>query len=225
MTHKAIVFDLDGTLIDSIPDVCTAVNKTLDLYGRTPVSNAALRQMVGHGARVMLEKAFGEEIPVPPPAIIDEAVQHYLDFYKARPAYKTIIYPGVVKILENYASDGVPMGICTNKPAMMTDIVLNVLGLSKFFCGIAAGDNVPYPKPDSRHIKLTLERMGTTTVPAIMVGDSKTDFVAAHNAGVPSVAVSYGYADSNEDLSKATATISSFEQLPATIVKIMESRK
>lgn len=220
--NKALVFDLDGTLIDSLPDVRAAVNNTLALFSRDAVTLAALHDMVGEGARVMLEKAFAATGGFDA-AMIDGALVRYLAFYKESPAEHTIIYPGVVEVLQSFAAEGIAMGICTNKPGEMTAIVLDALDLSRYFSAVTAGDTVPHRKPDGRHIHLTLELMGKTGADAIMVGDSGTDLAAARNAGVPSVAVTYGYAHGDSDLGLADAVIDSFDQLPAAVARVLES--
>jgi phosphoglycolate phosphatase len=217
----ALVFDLDGTLIDSIPDVHVAVNRTLDAFDRETVTLAQLNEIVGEGAKVMMEKAFAVGGAPVDDATIDEALSRYLGFYKQSPADKTIIYPGVWDVLDHYRDTGWPMGVCTNKPGEMTGIVLETIGMAKYFRAVTAGDNVPHRKPDGRHIHLTLERMGATDAKAVMVGDSATDLLAARDAGVSSVAVTYGYAHAGDDLKMADALIDRFEELPEAVDRLL----
>ena len=218
----ALVFDLDGTLIDSIPDVHVAVNRTLEAFGHATVTLAQLNEMVGEGARVMLEKAFAADGAPADHATIDEALPRYLGFYKQSPAEKTIIYPGVWDVLDHYRDAGWPMGVCTNKPGEMTGIVLEAIDMAKYFRAVTAGDNVPHRKPDGRHIHLTLDLMGVPDARAIMVGDSATDLLAARDAGIPSVAVTYGYAHGDDNLDMVDAVIDTFSGLPSAVTRLLE---
>ena len=218
---KAVVLDLDGTLIDSIPDVCVAVNRTLQSNGRGPISLPEIRKIVGEGVQVMLEKAFALKGELFDDGMVNDVMSQYLAFYKERPAELTTIYPGVREVLDYFATKAWPIGICTNKPGEMTGIVLDALEISHYFSAVTAGDNVPYRKPDGRHIHLTLEKMGASDAASVMVGDSLTDLLAAHDANVPSVAVTYGYADGGKDLTMADAIIDRFDQLPSAVDRLL----
>lgn len=220
----AVVFDLDGTLIDSVPDVCAAVNRVLESRRRPPLGIDRVRAMVGDGARVMLDLAFaGCGDPLPADAI-DGVVAQYLEFYKQEPVKRTIVYPGVRRVLKSLADRGVPMGVCTNKPYVMSTIVLEKLDLAPFFCGVTGGDNVPHRKPDGRHITLTLDLMGADPAVAVMVGDNETDVAAARDAGLPVVAVSYGYARVPPEQLGADALIGHFDLVPETLACIIAQR-
>ncbi len=190
---KSIVFDLDGTLIDSAPEVRAAANKILAEEGRRALSLDEVKSLVGEGAAATIEKALKLTGDAGTPEQVKDFMRRYLRQYAANPAENTVIYPGVVETLETLQAQGVTMGICTNKPKATTIPVLEALGLDRFFRSVICADDAPHRKPDGRHVTQTLEKMGVTVKSAAFVGDSETDIAAARDAGVVSVAVSYGY--------------------------------
>ena len=213
----AILFDLDGTLVDSVADVAVAVNRLLESLGRRRLTEEETKEVVGWGAPAMMEKAFaltGEPLAKDDLAGI---IAGYLDFYKDRPAVKTTIYPGVVETLEKLKESGFRLGVCSNKPHVMTVLVLQALDLDRFFDAATGGDNVPHRKPDGRHIHLTLEMMGLSGASAVMVGDSETDVDAAHDARIPAVCVTYGYSHHPVESLGADALIDDFSVLPGVL--------
>jgi phosphoglycolate phosphatase len=215
----SIVFDLDGTLIDSVPDVTIAVNKILEEEGRRTLSLKEARTMVGQGAKAMIANAMVATGASLSPERLDECVERYIGHYQADPTQRTIIYPGVIWALETFAAEGRSMGICSNKPSVMTNLVLEELGLEKYFSISLGGDSVPHRKPDGRHILQTLNLMGASVERAVMVGDSENDIQAAKQAGMPSVAVSYGYCEDPVALA-ADALIDSFHELPDALSRL-----
>ena len=210
----AIAFDLDGTLINSVPDVRVAINRLLVSEGRSEISLDQTLTLVGQGARVMMEQAMALGGGAPPPDALDRMVETYIGFYQRHPADLTTIYPGVVEVLESLAARGIPMAICSNKPFVMTKLVLKTLGLDRFFDAVTGGDNVPHRKPDGRHVTHTLELLGGDHSHAVMVGDSETDVAAGKNAGLPVIAVTYGYAHAPATELGADALIDRFSDLP-----------
>ncbi len=219
-TIDAIVFDLDGTLIDSVPDVAAAINRALSAIGFGSVALDDVRGMVGWGARVMLEKAVAAVSPgtaAPSEAAMARLIDSYLGFYRQEPALRTLIYPGVIDVLDGLAVRGVLMGVCTNKPHVMTTVVLDALGMTRYFAGVAGADAVPFRKPDARHVHHTIGLMGATGRAAVMVGDSETDMAAGRNAGLPVIAVTYGYAHGGADTLDADIKIDGFADLPAAL--------
>ncbi len=217
---EAVVFDLDGTLIDSAPDVGAAVNRLLESRGRRGLDGDELRTMIGFGANTMLERAFaatGESLAADR---VEEAVAGYRDFYMGHLTDLTTVYPGVRETLHALAGDGVVMGICSNKPHGLVRRVLEALAMDRFFKALTGGDNVPHCKPDGRHVHLTLEMMGAGGKPAAMVGDSETDMAAGRNAGVAVIAVDYGYSHGPPQDLDADALIGHFGDLPATLERL-----
>lgn len=212
MTGAAMVFDLDGTLIDSVPDVAAALNRLLAEEGRRELSVAEVKTLVGEGARVLVEEAFvltgraADDVDVP--ALVDR----YKAFYAAHPADHTIIFPGAVAALERLARSGRLLGVCTNKPHDLSLLVLDALGLSPYFAAVLGGD-FPRRKPDGEHIRETLRRMGAEDGPAVMVGDSATDVAAARDAGLPVVVVTFGYGGDEAHLLGADALLDHFDDL------------
>jgi phosphoglycolate phosphatase len=213
----AIAFDLDGTLINSVPDVRAAINRLLVSEGRSGISLEQTLSLVGQGARVMMEQAMmlGGEAPMPD--ALDRMVETYIGFYQCHPADLTTIYPGVVEVLESLAARGIPMAICSNKPFVMTKLVLKTLGLDQYFDAVTGGDNVPHRKPDGRHITHTLDLMGKRYARAVMVGDSEIDVAAGKDAGVPVIAVTYGYTHVAVADLGADVLIDRFNDLPDTL--------
>ena len=213
----AIAFDLDGTLINSVPDVRAAINRLLVSEGRSEISLEQTLSLVGQGARVMVEQAMALGGGAPPPDALDYMVETYIGFYQRHPADLTTIYPGVVEVLESLAARGIPMAICSNKPFVMTKLVLETLGLDRFFDAVTGGDNVPHRKPDGRHVTHTLDLMGGRHSHAVMVGDSETDVAAGKDAGLPVIAVTYGYTHVPVGELGADVLIDRFSDLPAAL--------
>lgn len=220
---KAIVFDLDGTLIDSAPDVAANVNRVLAEEKRPPLTLQAVKGLVGQGARVLLERAFMQTGGALPPERHEACVRRFLGYYSAAPIVHTTLYPGVIEVLEHFQRERIPMAICTNKPEVTTMPVLGPLGLDRFFRTISCGDKVPFRKPDGRHVLHILEGLGVDANSAVMVGDSENDAGAAHAAGTPFIAVSYGYSHVPLAALRAAAVIDDFHQLPDAITAVVEA--
>lgn len=214
----SVVFDLDGTLIDSLPDVLVSLNLILAEDKRRPLNLAELRNLVGRGATPMVEDAYGMTgQAINSPFKLKDAVGRYLEHYKSNPVGHTVIFPHVIDTLEKLKKKGFCMGICTNKPYEMTLLVLQGLKIDFFFDGITGGDNLPFNKPDPRHILTTLELMKSEAQSAVMVGDSWVDAKAGRNAGLPFIAVDYGYNSEPIESLKADVVISDFALLPQAI--------
>ncbi|MDA1090944.1 MAG: phosphoglycolate phosphatase [Proteobacteria bacterium] len=221
---EALIFDLDGTLIDSAPDVRASVNRVLAGLGRRELTLEETKDMVGWGGRVLIVKALALTGNAGTDEDIDKGLEGFLSTYAAHPADHTYVFPGVIQALEVFRSAGVKLGICTNKPTATTPPVLQALGLDGFFDVISCGDAVPHKKPDGRHIELVVEQLGATIETAAMVGDSESDITAAINAGVKSVAVTFGYAHVPVGELGADALIDHFDDLGAALVKISGTR-
>ena len=216
-----LVFDLDGTLIDSLPTVHASLNRLLADKNRTLLSLDKLKTLIGHGVNPMIEGAYkitGE--PIASKEMLDKAAEQYLLYYRQKPAKHTVIYPNVVETLNELKSKGYIMGICTNKPYEISLLVLQALGINSLFEGISGGDNYSFIKPDPRHILHTLKLMGSTPERAIMVGDSHIDGEAGRKAGLPFILVSYGYKATKNESLKADKVIDEFKVLPKVIAEL-----
>lgn len=185
----AIVFDLDGTLIDSRRDITTAINRTRKGYGLPPLTLDQVVTMVGEGARVLIERAMGPDFP---PDRIDEALAIYLDHYREVCLDETRPYPGVEEMLEVLAAD-YPMVLLSNKGEELSRIVLRGLGLDRWFREILGGDSLPTRKPDPSGLRLLAERLGVSPHSLLMVGDTRIDAETARNAGCPFALVEWGF--------------------------------
>ncbi|MDA8230212.1 MAG: HAD-IA family hydrolase [Magnetospirillum sp.] len=220
MGFEAVVFDLDGTLIDSVPDVANAVNVMLAKRGRRTLSADEVRLMVGEGARVMLERAFAATGG--PANDVEDAMRDYLAAYSARPVADTVPYPGVVAALERLTARGVKLGVCTNKNEAVTRLVLDSLGLSRLLTAVTGGDTFPYCKPDGRHVTGTLERMGVRGR-AAYVGDSETDMAAARDARLPVIAVAFGYSKGGVENLGADRVIGHYDDLDSALAGLADA--
>jgi len=217
----SVVFDLDGTLIDSLPDVLASLNLILTEEKRRSLSLAELRNLVGRGVTPMIEDAYimtGKAITSP--IELKDAVQRYINHYKANPVGHTLVFPNVIETLEKLKGKGFCMGICTNKPYEMTLLVLEGLKIDIFFDGVTGGDNLPFNKPDPRHILTTLELMKSEANRAVMVGDSWVDVKAGRDAYLPVIAVDYGYNSEPIESLEADTVIEDFALLPQAISKL-----
>ena len=192
LPYDAIVFDLDGTLVDTAPDLHRSLNHVLAEAGLKPVALSDLRHMVGHGARRMVELGLAAN-GATDQHDLEAAVQTFLAYYADHLADTSVPFPGAVDCLERLAADGAVLGVCTNKWERYSTTLLDALDLSKYFAAVVGGDSLAVRKPDGGHITGTLDAMGAAGRRAVMIGDTATDVTAARNAGVPVAAVSFGY--------------------------------
>jgi phosphoglycolate phosphatase len=186
---RTIVFDLDGTLIDSLPDIAAAVNHVLALRGLEQLPAAQVRGMIGDGAQVLLDRAFAARGV--PPAAAD--FTDFMAYYTPRSADRTRPYPGIEAALSSLHGAGHPLGVCTNKPAAATREILASLGLEAYFSAVTGGDSTPWRKPDPRHLAATLEALGAQE--AVMIGDHHNDMAAAAGCGIPAIFAAWGYGE------------------------------
>lgn len=212
--RKAILFDLDGTLVDTAPDLAAATDYALQCAGRPPVGLDAIRQMVGDGARVMVERGFETTGGQPSAEVFEKAMADFFACYEANLANKSRPFPGVATCLAKLAERGYLLAVCTNKYEHFSRSLLDQLGLSSFFAAIVGGDTLPVRKPDPGHIHGTLERIGASVDWAAMVGDSANDVNAAKAAGLHCVAVSFGYTRIPAHELGADRLIDHFDELP-----------
>lgn len=189
----SIIFDLDGTLINTIPDVLLALNHTLQKFEGAPIDATQIYELIGNGARFMIENAFAKSKTIFNRSEIDDALACYLQFYRANPVVNSEIYPGVVELLDYYKQHNMALGICTNKPGVVVRVLLEEMQLSQYFSAVLCGDEVSYPKPDPQHVFDVLNRMDRSRFSTVLVGDSHIDQLCAQNAAIPFIGVNYGY--------------------------------
>lgn len=210
-----LVFDLDGTLVDSAPDLHAALNRLLYEHGRAPLSPAQVRRMIGDGVPTLVSRAFAEAgIDT---AVAGGAVARFLELYEADAVRLTRPYPGVPATLAALRRRGYRTAICTNKPQHATLTVLNGLGLEALFDGVAGGDAFGVKKPDPGHILGLIHGLGGSAQTAAMVGDNENDAAAAHAARMPLVLMRYGYARVDPATLGADALLDHFADLPAAL--------
>lgn len=192
LSRTAVIFDLDGTLIDSAEDIADAANAVLVEAGAAPVANRDVLRMVGGGAPKLLERIFGKaNVPLSDPKRL---LDRFLTHYHAGSVTKTRPYPGVTGLLRRLRRAGHPLAICTNKPGQATRTILRRLGWDGVFDVVLAGDDLPVKKPHAGHVLTTLRLLGVPPKQALFVGDSHVDVQAAHAAGLPVAILTHGYA-------------------------------
>jgi len=212
-----VVFDLDGTLADTALDLAAALNHTLGEMGRPPIPAAEVRRMVGHGVRALLQKALaatGETSE----ALIDQGFPIFLYYYERHIADHSMAYDGVDAALDALDTLGVKLAICTNKLEALTFDLVEALGWRGRFAAIVGGDTLPQRKPDPAPIHEAIRRAGGGR--AAFVGDSISDTDAARAAGVPCVALTFGFSDRPADQLSATGLIDHWDQLLPTLERI-----
>lgn len=220
MAKKYIIFDLDGTLINSIPDMCREISLFLNKNGRRGLTEAETVSVIGNGAPVLLKGAFaltGEPIKENE---TPDLLAAWLDQYGKAEMAETKPYPHVVETLIKLKERGCRLAVCTNKPHTPTEAILTKLDLKKHFDVILDADALPERKPRPEPLWEAVRRMGGTNDSAVMVGDSETDAETARAAGVPVVLLSYGYTHIPYEEIKPDALTDNFADLPAIIEKL-----
>jgi phosphoglycolate phosphatase len=208
----ALIFDLDGTLVDTAPDLLGATNAVLRSQGREPVDPATLRQMVGFGARVLIEKAMAATGAPADAARIPGLLDIFLAHYRAHIADQSVIFPGVEATLERLAMEGRRVAVLTNKPQDLADLLLKALKLDRFFPVVYGAGRMGYVKPDGRIFHDVLRDVGGG--PGIMIGDSITDVATARAANAPVILVSYGYTPEPAHSLGGDAVTDDFAEIP-----------
>ncbi|MBO4519728.1 MAG: phosphoglycolate phosphatase [Alphaproteobacteria bacterium] len=220
MAKKYIIFDLDGTLINSIPDMCREISLFLKKHGRRALTEQETVSVIGNGAPVLLKGAFaltGEPIEDKEmPALLAA----WLDQYGKAEMAETKPYPHVVETLVRLKKNGCRLAICTNKPHLPTEAILTKLDLKKHFDVILDADALPERKPRPEPLWEAVKRMGGENNEAVMVGDSETDAETARAAGVPVILLSYGYTHIPYEEIKPDALTDNFADLPVLIDKL-----
>jgi len=191
MKRTALVFDLDGTLVDSLPDLAAALAVTLHEVGAPALSREAVRGMIGDGAPALVERAIAASNL--PATLLGERLGRFLALYEVAPTALSRLYPGVRETLRALQEEGHRLAICTSKPQRATLAVLRGLRLDGFFTAIIGGDVLAVKKPDPAHLAAALDALGATHDEAIMIGDNEHDVAMAKAAGVPVILVRYGY--------------------------------
>jgi phosphoglycolate phosphatase len=220
LPFDTIAFDLDGTLADTAPDLAAVLNHVLRELGRPEVPPDSVRHLVGHGARALLRRGLAQSGEAPE-EMVEAGFPLYLDYYAANICRGTRPYPGVEAALDGLKAQGVRLAICTNKIERLTHLLLDALGWSGRFDAVVGGDTLPVRKPDPAPLLEAVARAGGTR--AAFVGDSITDADTARAAGVPFVAVSFGFSDRPAAELGADAVIDHFDALAGALASL-ESR-
>ena len=214
---RAVVFDLDGTLIDSAPDLAAALDRLLVEEGSQALGVEAVKMLIGDGAQRLVERAFyGDEKP--PDGAGEDLTRCYLSFYEGHEADHSRPFPGLAECLAGLVDDGHVLGVCTNKPQDPAVALLDHFGLGHFFPVIVGGDRLDgVRKPDPRHLQAVLDGLGVDAGDAVFVGDNENDAKVAHAVGLPLVLVSFGYARVPIADLGAAAVIDAYADLPAAL--------
>lgn len=224
-TPPTIVFDLDGTLVDTARDLVATLNAILTSEGMMPVGFNQAIAMVGSGARVLLESAFASEGRALTEEKLDALFTAFLAHYGDHLTDRSRPYPGAEEILDRFAGDGWQLAVCTNKHEGPARKLLDALGFLGRFAAVAGPDTFGFRKPDPRHLTETIRLAGGSPDNAVMVGDSATDVETALAADVPVVVVDYGYSPISVDQLGATRVISALAELPDVVAGIRRKRR
>ncbi len=212
-----VAFDLDGTLVDSAPDLTAALNFALRQFDRGEVTEAMVRGMIGRGVRVLIEQGLGATGDVSP-ELIDEVLPVYLQYYLAHIADGTRPYEGVEPALTLLREQGARLAMCTNKPEGHTRKLLTALGWTEYFASVIGGDTLPVRKPDAMPLLEAVARAGGGA--AVLVGDSITDVETARAARLPCVVLSHGFRDRPAEELGADRVIERFADLVSMLASM-----
>jgi phosphoglycolate phosphatase len=216
---KAVIFDLDGTLADTAPDLIGAANAVAAAHGWPALDPVADRAVAGRGARALLNRAMlGAGIA--DPARVEALVPEFIRIYESRIADESRLFPGAVACLTALAAQGWRLGVCTNKPVRLAEILLGRLGVADRFAAVLGADSLPVRKPDPLHFTETARRIGADPARSVLVGDTVTDRLTARAAGVPCILCRFGYAVEPLSELAAEAEIDHLSETPAVAARL-----
>ena len=207
------MFDLDGTLVDSAPDIRSGLNATLATDGLAPFDVDRVKIMVGCGSRRLIERALVARGETVESGRVDRLVDIFEKIYADNPCQETRIFPGALSLMEKLAAGGIRLGLCTNKPGTATLPLLEALDLARHFGAVVTGSDGFAKKPDAAMLAATFARLGCTAEDGVMIGDSAADVGCARAAGCPVVLVSFGYTPEPARALGADAVVDSFDEI------------
>jgi phosphoglycolate phosphatase len=219
-----IAFDLDGTLVDTAPDLISALNFILDREGLPPVPLASARNMIGGGARKLIERGLEAEGRTASVRDVTRLTTDFIDYYAAHIADASRPFEGLESALDDLASRGYRLAVCTNKLEWLSKRLLDELELSPRFAAICGADTFGVSKPDPAILRQTIARAGGELASAIMVGDAGTDVGVARRAGVPVIGVTFGYTDVPIAELRPDRLIDHMSKLPAAVHELVVQR-
>ncbi len=216
-----VVFDLDGTLAETAPDIMRVLNVILvrEQLPTLPLERA--RELVGAGARALIERGFRVSGRPLDPETLERLFEDFLLIYADDVASDSFIHDGVPEAMATLAAEGFKLAVCTNKPILHTRLILDHFGITDRFAAVAGRDSFPYHKPDPRHLTLTIEAAGGDPARAVMIGDSRTDIDTARAAGIPSICVPFGYTDVPIESLNPDRVIQHFDELAGAVREVL----
>lgn len=224
MDKQLLIFDFDGTLIDSVPDLADATNAMLTTLGKAPYPLETIRNWVGNGSKMLVERALVGKIEVLEGELTEEAVDHaeqvFFDAYSNMGGSKTIAYPDVDSGLKKLQAAGFKLALVTNKPIRFVPKILQFFGWQDLFSEVLGGDSLSVKKPDPAPLLHVCEALDVDPAQAIMIGDSRNDILAGQNANMDTLGLSYGY-NYGQDIRELnpTETFDDFAALVAYLLK------
>lgn len=220
MAAPVIAFDLDGTLVETAPDLIGTLNWVLTQNGFSAMDHATARPTIGHGARAMIEQSLDLQKVSADKSDVDRMHASFLTYYGEHIADESYPFPGLDDALDHLTERGCTLAVCTNKGEQLSRMLLDHLDLSKRFAAICGADTFPRRKPDPLHLFGTIEQASGIPTRAVMVGDSITDIKTAKNADIPVVAVDFGYTNVPVSELNPDVVISHYDELVPAIEKI-----
>jgi phosphoglycolate phosphatase len=221
MVGPLLVFDLDGTLADTAPDLLATLAAVLPRHGISVSLDKSFRDGIGQGARYLIEYALQRQGVAVGMPTLDAIYRDFLIHYEANICIGTRLFPGTIALLDRFADAGWSFAVCTNKPEQMSRLLLQKLGIADRFAAIGGGDTFPLRKPDPAHLLMTIIAASGSPERSVMVGDSRTDVDTARGANLPIVGVTFGYTPEPMSALAPDLLVDSFDQLkPERIVRL-----
>jgi phosphoglycolate phosphatase len=217
MPGPTIIFDLDGTLIDTAPDLIETLNVVFAREGMPPVAYETARNLIGGGAKAMLARGIEAEGRAVEPATLERMFADFIAHYSAHIADRSQPFPGLTEALDTLSQRGFRFAVCTNKLERLSVLLLEALKLADRFAAICGQDTFGIQKPDPEILRRTIAAAGGSPQRAIMIGDSLTDIRTARAAGIPVIAVDFGYSERPVSEYSPDRIISHFAQLPESV--------
>lgn len=213
-----LIFDLDGTLVHTLPDIAAALERVFARHDLPAPDLSAVRRMIGDGARMLIVKALRAAGEDDEEARVEALYRDFLADYEAHACVLSAPFPHVPEALAMLRAAGHPLGVCTNKPQASTQALLAGLKLHHFFDAVIGGDRLPFRKPDPRHLQAVLEALAPANeARPIMIGDSRNDLLAARGVGIPCILVRHGYGEDRADDLGADLVVDGFASIPEAV--------